>query len=182
MGCTKWEESGLLYCSSELDEAETKNFEEHLGTCEECRDEYETYQKEKQMFFTADILSETPSKKVDDEILRVCASGQKVYTNTGFFTPFLKKTLFSVTFFIMGFVVVSYFTINMENADRKKQSLALERTALDSSTMASSTQVTSGAVNDSSKKDSANDSNLYYSKTRGNLGTNGVFPVDLKAK
>lgn len=180
MGCIKWEESGLLFSSSELGETEAKNFEEHLCSCEECRDEFQAYQKERQMFFSGDILSETPSKRVDDEILRVCASARKMYTNTGFFTPFLKKTLFSVTFFIMGFVVVSYFTINMENADRKKQSLALQRTAIDSASMASSTQVAGGAIHDSLKKDSIRDSNLYYSKTRGNLGTNGVFPVDLK--
>lgn len=179
MGCIKWEESGLLYSSSELDETEAKNFEEHLGSCEECRDEYQTYQKEKQIFFTSDILCETTSKKIDDEILRVCASGKKMYTNTGFFTPFLKKTLFSVTFFIMGFVVVSYFTINMENADRKKQSLAQHRSIDESAPMASSSQA-NVKDHDSITKDSIKDSNLYYSKTRGNLGTNGVFPVGLK--
>lgn len=185
MGCNKWEEVGLLFSSGELEEPRAKEYEAHLRECEECKIELETYQKEKNDLFTIDMLGEEPSRKVSDEILRVCSSARKQVTHVGFFPLFFKKTLYSVTFFVMGFVVVGYFAINMENAERKKHAVSLEGKIADSSTFVQPATANVNSIaqkTDSAKSDSLVDSALYYSKTRGNLNTKGVYTVDLKDK
>ncbi|MFW6245016.1 MAG: anti-sigma factor family protein, partial [Fibrobacterota bacterium] len=65
MACSKFEESGLLYCSDELDEHDIRRFEEHLEKCEECRLEVEAYKRESASFYTVDMLGENPSEAVD---------------------------------------------------------------------------------------------------------------------
>ncbi|NLG17768.1 MAG: hypothetical protein GX556_10595 [Fibrobacter sp.] len=179
MGCSKWEDLGLLYSSNELDEQEAKSFKDHMGNCEECRCEYETYRKEQSSFFTPEILGEMPSEKIDAEIKRVCSNPKKQYTSIGLL-PVFKKTFFSVSFFVLGFIVVGYFTLNIENADKNRQSIVLEKTPDSSSPGSVETMAEGLNVADSLKFDTLNDSNLYYSKNRGNLQIKGVYPVDLK--
>jgi len=179
MACSKWEETGLLYSSNELDELEKKAYEEHLAGCEECRSEYESYRKEQTSFFTPEILGETPSEKVDAEIKRVCSTPKKQFTSIGFF-PVFKKTVFSVTFFVVGFIVVGYFSLNIENS-RGIQKVVVEEKP-DSSPSRSPEIVAEKKNPDSLQHDSLNDSDVYFSKTRGNLQIKGVYPVDLKDK
>jgi len=172
MACNKWEETGLLYCSSELSEQDVKLYEAHLGECPECKDEFTQYKTERSLYFTSAILEECPSEKVDNEIKRVCAA-KKQYTGIGFFPGFLKKSIFSVSFFILGFAVVGYFIFNIQNANNQNVAVKQSKPAVEVKTLA---QKDSAA----SLKDSLKDSAVYFSKNRGNLQVNGVFPVDLK--
>ena len=182
MACSKWEEAGLLYTSNELDELETKSFEAHLNLCGECKKEYNSYQKERSTYFTAEFLGESPSQKTDAEILRVCSSARPKHFTSSFFPLFLKKTAYSVTFFVLGFIVVGYFTMVIENPGRNNKKIALEK-RLDSLSQPSS-MIADGIDqnNDSLQFDSLNDTNNYFSKSRGNLEVNGVYPVDLNDK
>ncbi len=175
MACSEWEVTGLLYSSKELDVDQAKQFEEHLGICPECKNEYELYQKEREQFFNLQNLQELPSKKVDEEILRVCSSSRKHVTSFGLFPSFLKKTAFSVTFFVVGFVVVGYFAMNLDN--NSKQNIVVEKNDVSQSLQAAKEESKDSLINDST-----NDTNLYFSKTRGSLESKGVFPVDLKSK
>jgi len=171
MACNKWEEAGLLYCSSELSEQDTKLYEEHLGQCAECKGEFDTYTSEKSLFFTTDILSETPSEKVDNTLKRLFAA-KKQYTSMGIFSGFVKKTVYSLSFFLLGLVVVGYFVFNIQTAN--KQGIAQKAQPV--------SEIKTLAQKDSASalKDSLKDSAVYFSKNRGNLETNGVYPVDLK--
>jgi hypothetical protein len=177
MACDKWEEIGLLYCSSELDQQDAKSFETHLYSCTECKTEFDEYQKERTTFFTSEILGETTSRKIDDEILRVCTA-QKQFTSIGIFPSLVKKSILSVSFLIMGFVVAGYFVFNIENANRQKHGFAMDPTKHDSLAFVQKGNASTEAS--ISSKDSSKDSAVYFSRTRGNLNTNGVFPVDLK--
>ncbi len=172
MACSKWEEIGLLYCSCELDKQEVTQYEAHLKDCSECNSEFHQYQKEKSSLFTSEILGENTSREIDDEIIRVCTA-KKQYTSIGTFPSIVKKSVFSASFFLLGFVVVGYFTFNIKNANIQKQRFASEAPAFNSPALA---QKESTAT----KLDSIQDSAVYFSRTRGNLGTNGVYPVDLK--
>jgi hypothetical protein len=176
MACDKWEEIGLLYCSNELDQQDAKLYDTHLNACTECKSEFDEYQKERS-FFTSEFLGETPSKKVDDEIFRVCTA-KKQFTSIGIFPSLLKKSSFSVSFFLLGFIVVGYFVFNMENANRQKHNLALDPLKHDSLVLAQ--QENTSSTSKTISKDSIKDSAVYFSRTRGNLNTNGVYPVDLK--
>jgi len=184
MECNKWEELGLLFSANELETNEMHEYKEHLNVCDECRLEYDTYQKERAAYFTVEMLGGAPSKAVDDEILRVCSNAQKKVTQITF--PFtLKKTVLSAAFFAVGFILVSYISFNVINSKTSEPDLvekngAEEIIANESSSNQSVAQV---PVNDSSILDdaaNADDSARYYSKHRGNLEMNGVVPVELK--
>lgn len=172
MACSKWEEIGLLYCSRELDEQEAKQYDVHLANCSECNLELVQYQSDQKSFFTPEILGEITSKEVDEEIIRVCTA-KKQYTSIGIFPALIKKSIFSVSFLLLGFAVVGYFFYNIENANNQKKNLALDPPS-------SPTTVLAEQESTLSFKDSIKDSAVYFSRTRGNLETRGVFPVDLK--
>lgn len=175
MACSEWEVTGLLYSSKELDVDQTRKFKEHLGICSECKEQMELYEKERTRFFNLANLQELPSKRVDEEILRVCSNPTKQFTSLGVLPSFLKKTAFSITFFIVGFMVVGYFAMNLQNS--AKNSVAIEKNELNQPL-----QAVKAPDQDSLTSDSANDTGLYFSKTRGSLDSKGVFPVDLKNK
>jgi hypothetical protein len=177
MACSKLEDTALLYSSRELNEADAKSFEQHLETCDECRHEMDLYRKEQKHYYSPEIFSESPSEATNREILRVCSDARKQITNTGFIPLFFKKTVFSMTFFVVGFIVVGYFAMNIENSKQQNQDMALQNTSIDSTTLS---EADKEKVVSQRNVDSINDTNLYYSKTRGNLDVNGVFPVDLK--
>ncbi|NLL13402.1 MAG: hypothetical protein GX267_08360 [Fibrobacter sp.] len=175
MACSEWEVTGLLYSSKELDVNQTRLYEEHLGVCSECKEQMELYQKERTHFYNLTNLQELPSKKVDEEILRVCSNPTKQFTSLGVLPSFLKKTVFSVTFFIVGFVVVGYFAMNLQNS-------ANNAVVIEKNELSQPLQAVKASDQDSLINDSVNDTGLYFSKTRGSLGSKGVFPVDLKNK
>jgi hypothetical protein len=175
MACSKWEEVGLLYCSRELDQKESDDFGAHMEACPECKSELELYENEQKSFYTLDILSESPSKEVDAEILRVCTA-KKQYTNGTFFSGFVKKVTYSVGLFLVCFLVVGYFTLNVQNANRHKGA----STAMHPESQKNTNSTVVSNENDSILRAQQKDSAVIYSKNRGNLETKGVIPVDLK--
>ncbi|MDG5815119.1 hypothetical protein QA601_08520 [Chitinispirillales bacterium ANBcel5] len=185
MVCSKWECSGLLYSSGELNEQETKEYEAHLEGCQECRDELATYRKEQKMFYTLDTLGESPSQAVSEEILRVCSSAKKQYTNVGFFPVFMKKAAVSMLLLMIGFATVGYIKLNHDQAQAMRAQLVGDEETKDSNAVTQSAESATSVVfseNDSGALfDSLNkDTNVNFSRTRGDLNTQGVVPVDLK--
>lgn len=178
MACSNFEETVLLYCSGELSEKEAKSFEEHMNDCDECRKEYDTYRSEQKRFYTFDVLGEAPSAKVDEELKRVCSDSRKKFTATGVLPVFFKRTIYSLTFFVVGFVVVGYFAMNADYTKQDNMDIVLENESINSE------NISKKVTGDSAKEafDSLADTNNYYSKNRGNLDLNGVIPVDLKNK
>ncbi|MFP4013009.1 MAG: anti-sigma factor family protein [Chitinispirillaceae bacterium] len=181
MACSKFEESGLLYCSDELDEHDIRRFEEHLEKCEECRLEVEDYKRESASFYTVDMLGENPSEAVDREILRVCASAKKQHT-FGLFPLFFKKTtVMSLMLFVVGFAAMGYIVFNMERAETLKAKISAPG---QDTVVADVQEQNSSSValteSDSAHFDSLGDSSAGYSGSRGDLNTDGVITVDLK--
>ena len=77
---------------------------------------------------------------------------------------------------------MGYFTMVIENPGRSNKKIALEK-RLDSLSQSSSMVADKiDQNNDSLQFDSLNDTNNYFSKSRGNLEVNGVYPVDLNGK
>lgn len=56
MACNRWENEGLLLTSGELSATESKTFEEHMGVCAECHQEFHSYQEMKSQFFTPGLM------------------------------------------------------------------------------------------------------------------------------
>ncbi|MFP4163455.1 MAG: hypothetical protein ACLFQB_06020 [Chitinispirillaceae bacterium] len=181
MACNKFEESGLLYCSNELDEHDIRRYEEHLEECEECRLEVEAYKRESTSFYAAEVLGEAPSKAVDREILRVCASAKKQHT-FGLLPLFLKKTtVMSLLFFAVGFAAMGYIVFNMERAEDLKASIS---TSDSNTTIAAEMKSDSPSVamteNDSAHFDSLGDTSEGFADSRGDINADGVITVDLQ--
>ena len=174
MECRKWEETGLLYTAGELTAREALDYETHLTTCEECRKELYCYRSEQKRFFTADVLGEAPSVKIDAEILRVCSDPRpKVRIAVpALFAAFLRRqVLVPAMLFIVGFISVGYIMMNMENA-RQMAAHQLQKSAVQT--------MTAQAEPDSLKDSLAGDSGVNFASTRGNLNDKGVITVDLK--
>jgi len=175
MDCNKWEETGLLFSSGELPNAEAETYKEHLNVCATCADEYASYTSMKEKMFSVEVLGAQPSAACDAEIIRVCSDLRKPVTTVSSFSLVVKRTLISLTLFVFGFLSVSYVTIRM-NGNNVKQSIQVAATEK---------PVTTDSVNanvSDSTSDSALSSGVNYAKTRGNLGIRGVVPVDLQSK
>jgi hypothetical protein len=179
MGCRKWEEAGLLYTAQELTEQEKGDYEAHLKSCDECRNEISLYRSEQKRFFTPELLGDAPSEKVSAEILRVCsnqrsAKAQSVGFNI-FSMSFLRKAFMPAALFIIGFISVGYITMNMENARAMKTASLAAHKAPVSGMPAMVAQNTAD-----SSKDSLHNPDVNFARTRGNLDDKGVITVDLK--
>jgi len=183
MECYKWEEHGLLYSSGELDQKLSREFEEHLKECEECRKELYFYREEKNLFFTADILGVAPSPAIDAEILRVCSDIRRKGTGFTLMPVFLRKALMPVALFALAFVSVGYIMLNMENAHQMK-SAAIKNTTPSIHDQTKQPVIQSAAMNTvpDSLTDSVKNPKANFAKSRGNLDGQGVIPVDLKNK
>jgi hypothetical protein len=173
MECRKWEEFGLLYSADELGTPARHDFEDHLKECEDCRKELFCYCGERERFFTPEILGESPSAKVDAEILRVCSDPRpKIRSATPILlSAFLRKALVPVMLFVIGFISVGYIMMNMENA---RQTYRTTAAAVQQQTLPAQTRVAQKMA------DSAKESDVNYARTRGDLNDKGVFTVDLK--
>ncbi|MGA2508342.1 MAG: zf-HC2 domain-containing protein [Chitinispirillaceae bacterium] len=172
MECRKWEEFGLLYSADELGSTDKQGFEEHLKECEDCRKELFCYRGERERFFTPEILGESPSAKVDAEILRVCSDPRpKIRIATPILLPaFFRKALVPVMLFVIGFISVGYIMMNMENARQTYRTTA----AVQQQTLPAQPRVAQKTA------DSAKETDVNYARTRGDLNDKGVFTVDLK--
>jgi anti-sigma factor RsiW len=174
MECRKWEETGLLYSAGELGGQEALDYEAHLRDCEECRKELSCYRSEQERFFTAEVLGETPSAKVDAEILRVCSDPRpkiRISAPALFAAFFRRQVLVPAMLFIVGFISVGYIMMNMENA----RQMGGNTTAAVQPQKAAAPVQTAQADADSLK-----DSLKGFASTRGNLNDKGVVTVDLK--
>ncbi|KMQ52873.1 hypothetical protein CHISP_0094 [Chitinispirillum alkaliphilum] len=175
MVCSKWEESGFLYSSGELDQQKAREFEAHLKECSECESELKAYINEKNSLFTADVLGENPSEAVSKEIKRVCASGTKQFTGNPLFSLIAKKAAVSMLLLIIGFTTVSYIRLNSEQAQSMKSRLTVKNDTVRTTANAELVSAQDSALFDSLKRDS----NANFSNTRGNMEMQGVVPVDL---
>jgi anti-sigma factor RsiW len=169
MECHKWEESGLLYSSGEMNDKEARDFEEHLKECEECGRELYLYRREHERFYTPQILGESPSAAVDAEILRVCSDPRKQAARFMLVPALLRKALVPALLLVVGFISAGYIVMNMENAGQLKAAAAQEKAAI-----AARQQPVSGPA----AADSAGDTTtVNFAKTRGNLSGQGVIQV-----
>lgn len=185
MACNDWEETALLYSSGELDEDQEVEFKSHIAQCESCKAFYERYQKDRESLFSIVTLGVAPSEKVDNEIKRVCESSKKQYTNITFFPAFAKKSIISVSFFLIGFVVIGYLMINVQHSKvvKAKAIQINDPSGSGSSQMANVAEVLRANPDSSDSTNSSPlDSNRSFSKNRGNLDATGVVPVDLITK
>jgi anti-sigma factor RsiW len=183
MECCKWEELGLLYSANELDGNNTRDFEEHLKECEECRKELYYYREEKKRFYTQTVLGDAPSANVDAEILRVCSNLRKKATTFTLMPSFLRKAIVPVALFAVAFISIGYVMLNMENA-RQLKAASLNGNTRVATQQSSVAALPSAAVNigRDSATDSARTPKMNYANSRGNLEGQGVIPVDLKNK
>ena len=178
MACNKFEESGLLYVSGELDEHEIRQFEAHLKVCSECSYETEEYKKERASFYSPANFEEVPSESVDKEIIRVCSVTKKRYTSA-FIPLFLKKRAAAPLYIIMIMAAIGgYVQYHSMNAQKMSAQLLNETAAPVVSASAVTEQDISPAIA-LSETDSAAlfDSAAAFSKTRGNLNMEGVVTV-----
>ncbi|MDR0330091.1 MAG: zf-HC2 domain-containing protein [Chitinispirillales bacterium] len=193
MECSKFEVSGLLYVSGELSDSEAREYESHLGSCEECRAETEAYRRERAAYYTPEILGERPRPEVDSEILRVCSNPKKAAAATFMPMLFLKKYAPIGVFLMLVMVAIGgYIRYHSMAADdlrakydagKSTDAVAIERPK--TAAIGDSAQAAAGgdeklALSDSAA--SAGDSNAAFSKTRGNLDVEGVVPVKGEGK
>ncbi len=178
MECNKWEEMGLLYSSGELNDLEQKSYSEHLEKCLECRGQMAEYRK-MQPFFSFDILGEIPSAACDTEILRVCSDARKKVLGINSISLFFKKSVISVSLFIVGFITVGSIVMVVE---QKNSGITTVRTTIDSAETQSAATTFEKGVTDSLSKDTSENREVNFAKTRGNLDLKGVYPVDLQSK
>ncbi|MCL2182059.1 MAG: zf-HC2 domain-containing protein [Chitinispirillia bacterium] len=178
MACSKFEVSGLLYISGELDAGEAAAYEAHLEECEECRRETGAYKQEHVSLYTAEILGDNPSEAVDSEILRVCANPKKMLAPSAITPMIFIKKYTPVTLFLMLIMVAvgGYVTYHSMSADdlAKKAAAAAELAAV-----AQPVSPEQGAGGELVLADSSNDSSRL-NKPRGNLNMEGVVTVSGK--
>jgi len=182
MECFKFEESGLLYVSGELNAAEAQAYEAHLAECAECRQEVETYKKERETLFTADILGEAPSEAADKEILRVCANPKKKFS-LSIMPLYIRKYAAAPVFLMLLMVAVGgyvrYHSMSAESLRTRLISEAeLERSAERELERDGYTpQVDYGEIAKAAQADSGDTGNGARKKPLGNLELEGVVPV-----
>lgn len=183
MECRRWEEAGLLYTAGELGAGEARDFEAHCAACEECRSELISYRREHERFFTAEILGETPSARIDDEILRVCGDPRprvRIATPFTFASFFRRQALVPAMLFVLGFISVGYIMMNRENARQIAGGQAGAAVVAVHQQNSQAAVPVAQTVSDSVKDSLSGDSGVNFSRTRGNLNDKGVVTVDLK--
>ncbi len=110
MDCTKWDESGLLFASGELDHPQKAEFEQHIASCPSCAGELSQYTVEKKQFFTPEILAEKTPGHLDAKIISRCCKPM-IPTNIGIFAmPWVRRAALSVLIFVIGLSAGGYFT------------------------------------------------------------------------
>jgi hypothetical protein len=109
MECNKWEETGLLYVSRELNEDQRADFKNHLSICSYCSNEHSLYTLEKTRFFSPDVLSIQTTPELDNKIIGRCLA--VVPTQAGIMgTLWIKRIVFSALVFAFGAGAGGYFT------------------------------------------------------------------------
>jgi len=181
MECIKFEESGLLYVSGELSVSEAQAYEAHLTECAECREEVETYKKERETLFTADILGEAPSEAADKEILRVCANPKKKFSLFTVMPLYLRKYAAAPVFLMLLMVAVGgyirYHSMSAESLRTRLISEAELSAERELERDGYAPQVDYGEIAKAAQIDSSDSGNGARKKPLGNLELEGVVPV-----
>jgi hypothetical protein len=96
--------------SKELLGSQPSEFENHLTACQSCNNEHTQYTAEKKQFFAHAVLCEETPEHLDKKIIALC-SKPVVPTSIGlFFSPWIKKAVFSTLVFALGVGAGGYFT------------------------------------------------------------------------
>ena len=186
MECNKWQESGLLYISHELDEREDREFKEHMQVCSTCGKEVEQYFYDKKNFFPGSLLCESPSEAIDKKIIAACSQLPKMTVRLGIFSGvWVKNAVMATVFLLFGMSAGVYFTLNYVTASRAGVAVSSEKKSSSTpSTIASSEKGIPAHAVDSSRL------NKKDTLKRGVPGPvvnpqpqvpqQGMIPVDLK--
>jgi hypothetical protein len=183
MECNKWQETGLLFISKELDKQEELDFTEHLKKCETCKNELQQYLLDKDNFFSQSVLSECTSTEIDNKILAVCLKTPVITSGLSLFTGvWMKKALLSAFFLVFGISAGVYFTMNYFT-DKNSSAVAATKSA--QTTVASTDQNVIKKAPDTSKankKDSAwgRETNPAMNQPQRRIPQQGIITVDLK--
>lgn len=149
MECNKWEETGLLYVSRELDEAQHAQFKSHLSTCAFCSNELSVYSLEKTRFFSPDILSVPTTPELDIKILTRCTAVRP--TQVGVLgTLWIKRIVFSALVFAFGAGAGGYFTFAYYHAKSDAAIAAAKTNGIASPIASSAASTVAPAQNSSS--------------------------------
>jgi hypothetical protein len=190
MECNKWEETGLLYISRELDDAQQAEFKSHLSTCAFCSSELSLYSLEKTKFFSPDILSVPTTPELDIKIMSRCTAVQP--TQIGILgTLWIRRIVFSALVFAFGAGAGGYFTFAYYHAKSDAAIAAANKIAApvasSSASPANVMQNPSALSLDSSKPESnsvtrtSRDKNSRSPSAKGTTGSpQGIITVDLK--
>lgn len=189
MECNKWEETGLLFVSKELDEEQQVQFKSHLSTCAFCSNELSLYSLEKARFFSPDILSVPTTPELDIKIIRRCTA--VLPTRSGIMgTLWIKRIVFSALVFAFGAGAGGYFTFAYYHA-KSDAAIAAAKTKSMAAPIASSAASSVAAVPspsslslDTSKPESitaARAKNGRFPSVNNAAGASrGMITVDLK--
>lgn len=184
MECNQWTEKGLLFMAGELDEKETRAFNNHLESCDFCRKELRLYQEEKNSLFKPEMFEEAPSSAVDKEIIRVCSQPIKPTVTFTAFPSFLKRTIFALLILAIGFGGGAYFTtikIASEVNKREQRIADKNKPIQEQKPYVSPSKVVSSKLqyNEASFDSAGSNDSMPRTIKRGNLSIPGVVPVDL---
>ena len=185
MECNKWQESGLLYISHELDEREEREFKEHMRVCSTCGKEVEQYFYDKKNFFPGSLLCESPSEAVDKKIIAACSQLPKMTAGFGIFSGvWVKNAVMATVFLLFGMSAGVYFTLNYFTASRPTIAVSSEKKSSSTpSAIASSEKSIPAHGLDSSrlnKKDSLKRGAPGPIVNPQPVPQQGMIPVDLK--
>jgi hypothetical protein len=174
MECNKWEETGMLYVSRELDEAQQTQFRSHLSMCAFCSNEISIYSHEKARFFSEEILSIQTTPELDMRIMNRCSAVRP--THVGLLSAlWVKRVVFSALVFAFGAGAGGYFAFAYYHA-KADVSIAVAKTR------ALPSPIVSSAVPSGTVAQSASSLSLDTSKPgstpgpRAARGKNGLSP------
>ncbi|MBN1980106.1 MAG: hypothetical protein JW795_01135 [Chitinivibrionales bacterium] len=189
MECNKWNESGLLFCSGELNKDEMDAFAGHIESCSICQSEIQMYRSEQQKFFSAALLEDEPSEAIDAEIIRVCSQRVKPSVHTALFSTYLKRATVPLLLLLVGFAGGIYFISlksdisTVQNQGSFPQTVTPhQKHSIPSATpvVASAAAATDSNIHQNDSTVENQDSGKATIQRRGNLSDHGVYPVDLK--
>jgi hypothetical protein len=190
MECNKWDESGLLYLSKELDEGLQNEFSSHLSKCSFCSDELSQYSLEKRSFFSSEILGVQTTPELDTKILNRCRAA--VPTTVGLAgTLWLKRIVFSALVFAFGAGAGGYFTFAYYHAksdaaiaaaNAKKAIAPVAATTFTASSVQASSPLSFDTTKPNSKPDPFKKNSRMTPSQAGTVRTppQGIITVDLK--
>jgi len=161
MACDKFETEGLLFCAGELPADAVAEYENHIGSCEECRLEIKEFQKLVDTINSPSNLAEIPSAECDAAIIAALEKEafhleKKVVSFGGILTLFVQRVAVPAAIFLMAITIG--FQISSKSGEK-----SMATKSVDTSTV---------------KTDSTADSGRIFIQG----GANGVIPVTLEEK